>query len=95
MSYANKILDAIEKATSELLFDNGSWRDFSNTTDYKLSKIYQDRMQELLGLRVLVQTDYASTDARPSFNITVWSEKGREIKNPKLRGSGRVNYFYS
>jgi hypothetical protein len=62
--------------------------------DYAYAKRFAAALEVKLGLKLLVMTDSGSCDARPRLNIIVWSEAGREIKNPELRGSRRCNYFY-
>lgn len=58
-------------------------------------KLIQKILEEKLKLRVLVQSDLSSRPGAARLNVTVWSKAGREIKNPDLRGSNRVNYFYA
>jgi hypothetical protein len=48
-------------------------------------------LEQETGFRVLVMSDAGRTT---SCNIVAW-HNGREIKNPELRNTKLINYFYS
>ena len=87
-SLGNRVLDAIESVKQTTVHVDGE-------RDYDYARRVREALEGVLGLRVLAMTDASSTHKRPRLNVVVWSEKGREVQNPDLRGSGRINYFYA
>lgn len=87
-SLGNKVLTAIRNTRKTITRQEGE-------KDYQFATRFEQALQAALGLKVLAQTDVSSKDSYPRLNVTVWSAKGREIKNPNLKHSRRVNYFYA